>query len=317
MYDSTLELAENKLLLLYIIKSIKYPISNTQLTDIVLENSFINYFMLQQYVSELISSEFLEYKTQDDDKEIIVLTEKGDKVLFFFKDRISPNKLKLIDEYVKNDSTAFYSYSQFKNSLDELYKLGNYRSKSISLQLTGVIPSTKEAQNQVNLDEYLGSNLVNMSLLGSMGGGKGDENKVNAMNQNTDSNISSNIPPQINNATNGNMNPPDMDINQGGINELVLIDVLKDKAEGEAMDLAHGLSCAPSRIDIKAGDYDECKDADIVVITAGLAQKPGQTRLDLAKTNAGIMKSVTEQVVASGFKGICPEKKYILPTLIP
>ena len=53
MYDSTLELAENKLLLLYIIKSIKYPISNTQLTDIVLENSFINYFMLQQYVSEL------------------------------------------------------------------------------------------------------------------------------------------------------------------------------------------------------------------------------------------------------------------------
>ena len=50
--------------------------------------------------------------------------------------------------------------------------------------------------------------------------------------------------------------------NQGGINELVLIDVLKEKAEGEAMDLAHGLSCAPSRIDIKSGDYDECKDAN-------------------------------------------------------
>ena len=93
--------------------------------------------------------------------------------------------------------------------------------------------------------------------------------------------------------------------NQGGINELVLIDVLKDKAEGEAMDLAHGLACAPSsRIEIKSGDYDECKDADIVVITAGLAQKPGQTRLDLAKTNAQIIKSVTEQVIASGFKGI-------------
>lgn len=92
--------------------------------------------------------------------------------------------------------------------------------------------------------------------------------------------------------------------NQGGVNELVLIDVLKEKAEGEAMDLAHGLSCAPSRIDIKAGDYNECKDADIVVITAGLAQKPGQTRLELAKTNAGIMKQVTESVVSSGFKGI-------------
>ena len=92
--------------------------------------------------------------------------------------------------------------------------------------------------------------------------------------------------------------------NQGGVNELVLIDVLKEKAEGEAMDLAHGLSCAPSRIDIKAGDYNECKDADIVVITAGLAQKPGQTRLELAKTNAGIMKQVTQSVVESGFKGI-------------
>ena len=93
-------------------------------------------------------------------------------------------------------------------------------------------------------------------------------------------------------------------LNQGGINELVLIDVLKEKAVGEAMDLSHGIPCAPSRIDIKAGDYDECKDADIVVITAGLAQKPGQTRLDLAKTNAKIMKDITKSVVESGFNGI-------------
>lgn len=93
-------------------------------------------------------------------------------------------------------------------------------------------------------------------------------------------------------------------LNQGGINELVLIDVLKEKAIGEAMDLSHGIPCAPSRIDIKAGDYDECEDADIVVITAGLAQKPGQTRLDLAKTNAKIMKDITQSVVVSGFNGI-------------
>ena len=93
-------------------------------------------------------------------------------------------------------------------------------------------------------------------------------------------------------------------LNQGGINELVLIDVLKEMAVGEAMDLAHGIPCAPARIDIKAGEYDECKDADIVVITAGLAQKPGQTRLDLAKTNAKIMKDITTNVVNSGFDGI-------------
>ena len=93
-------------------------------------------------------------------------------------------------------------------------------------------------------------------------------------------------------------------VNQGGINELVLIDVLKDKVEGEAMDLAHGIPCGPTEIDIKAGDYDECKDADIVVITAGINQKPGQTRLELAKTNAKIMKEITENVVKSGFNGI-------------
>ncbi|MBR3324663.1 MAG: L-lactate dehydrogenase [Clostridia bacterium] len=92
--------------------------------------------------------------------------------------------------------------------------------------------------------------------------------------------------------------------NQGGVNELVLIDVLKEKAEGEAMDLAHGLAYAPNRMDIRSGDYEECKDADIVVISAGFNQKPGQTRLDLLKINAEIMKEITEKVVKSGFKGI-------------
>ena len=96
-------------------------------------------------------------------------------------------------------------------------------------------------------------------------------------------------------------------LNQGnasGVNELVLIDVLKDKAEGEAMDLCHGLPCSPSHMKIKSGDYSECKDADIVVITSGLSQKPGQTRLELSTANAKIMKDITEQVVASGFNGI-------------
>lgn len=93
--------------------------------------------------------------------------------------------------------------------------------------------------------------------------------------------------------------------NQGGINELVLIDIAKDRAIGEAMDLSHGIPCAPSSIEIKAGDYDECKDADIVVITAGLAQKPGgQTRLELAAANAKIVKEITESVIKSGFNGI-------------
>lgn len=93
-------------------------------------------------------------------------------------------------------------------------------------------------------------------------------------------------------------------LNQGGVDELVLIDVIKDKAIGEEMDLSHGLPYAPQKMIIKAGDYDECKDANIVVITAGLAQKPGQSRLELAVENAKIIKSITENVMASGFDGI-------------
>ncbi len=92
--------------------------------------------------------------------------------------------------------------------------------------------------------------------------------------------------------------------NQGGVNELVLIDVLKEKAQGEALDLAHGIAYAPAKMEVKYGEYDECKDANIVVITAGIAQKPGQTRLELVDTNTKIMKSVVENVMQSGFKGV-------------
>ncbi len=93
-------------------------------------------------------------------------------------------------------------------------------------------------------------------------------------------------------------------LNRGGISELVLIDIDKDKTIGEEMDLSHGLPYAPQKMTIKAGDYDECKDAQIVVITAGVAQKPGQTRLELAEVNAKIIKGITESIMKSGFKGI-------------
>ena len=93
-------------------------------------------------------------------------------------------------------------------------------------------------------------------------------------------------------------------LNRGGVNELVLIDIDKDKTIGEEMDLSHGLPFAPQKMVIKAGDYDECKDAQVVVITAGVAQKPGQTRLELAEINAKIMKQITESIMASGFNGI-------------
>lgn len=93
-------------------------------------------------------------------------------------------------------------------------------------------------------------------------------------------------------------------VNQGVTCELVLIDLNKDKAEGDAIDMNHGLPFAPSRMQIRNGDYSECKDADIVVLTAGAAQKPGETRLDLVEKNTKIFKGIIGEIMDSGFNGI-------------
>ncbi len=92
-------------------------------------------------------------------------------------------------------------------------------------------------------------------------------------------------------------------LNQGIAHELVLIDMNKDKADGDARDLNHGLAFA-SPMKIHAGDYSDCQDADLVVITAGANQKPGETRLDLVEKNIKIFKGIVDQVMASGFNGI-------------
>ena len=92
--------------------------------------------------------------------------------------------------------------------------------------------------------------------------------------------------------------------NQGTVKELVLIDIDKERAEGEAMDLNHGLSYAPRKMKIYAGGYSDCTDADIVVITAGVSQKEGETRIDLLNRNAAIMKIVVGQIMKNDFGGI-------------
>ena len=87
------------------------------------------------------------------------------------------------------------------------------------------------------------------------------------------------------------------------VNELVLVDLNKEKTIGEAMDLNHGLPFGPSKIDIKAGDYSDCKDAKIVMIAAGRNQDVGETRMDLIDKNKQIFKDKIEKVVESGFDG--------------
>lgn len=90
---------------------------------------------------------------------------------------------------------------------------------------------------------------------------------------------------------------------RGLFTEMVLIDVNKDKAEGEAMDLSHGLPYAAS-MDIYAGGYDDIKDCSFIIITAGANQKPGETRLELIGKNVNILKSIIPEIVKRNFEGI-------------
>ena len=88
--------------------------------------------------------------------------------------------------------------------------------------------------------------------------------------------------------------------------EIVLIDINKEKVEGEVMDIEQG-TCFRSPVSLVAGDYADAKDSDIVIITSGIARKPGQTRIELTQTNVNIMKSITPQIVKEA-----PDAKYII-----
>lgn len=90
---------------------------------------------------------------------------------------------------------------------------------------------------------------------------------------------------------------------QGIGQELVIVDVNRDKARGDAKDIADALLFSYPK-NIYAGDYSDAADADVVVITAGAAQRPGESRLDLLERNLSILKQIVDGVVASGFNGI-------------
>ncbi|AKX33799.1 L-lactate dehydrogenase [Spiroplasma litorale] len=94
-------------------------------------------------------------------------------------------------------------------------------------------------------------------------------------------------------------------INQGLAEDYILIDVFKELAEGNEMDLHDTQAVVPHYFhSVKAGDYSDCKDADVIVITAGRPQKPGETRLDMVADNSKIMKSIALEIKKSGFSGV-------------
>ena len=89
----------------------------------------------------------------------------------------------------------------------------------------------------------------------------------------------------------------------GMFSEMVLIDADRDKAEGEAMDISHGVPFA-GNMKIYAGNYDDIVDAFIIIISAGAGQKPGETRLDLVNKNVAIFKSIIPEIVKRNYEGI-------------
>lgn len=100
MFKDTAELAESKLLILYILNSLSMPVSNSHITHIILENNLINYFSLQQYISELVERNFIT-DTKEDKRHMLNITSEGSEALNLFINRIPEKKKKIIDEYVK------------------------------------------------------------------------------------------------------------------------------------------------------------------------------------------------------------------------
>ncbi|WP_294406267.1 DUF4364 family protein [uncultured Clostridium sp.] len=150
MYESSSELAENKLLMLYVLKSIHEPISNTQLTEIILENNFINYFTFQQYLSELEDAKFVEYH-KTNDKNLLVLTKQGDTVLSLFKSRLSPAKIGIIDQYIKEkiesikkELTIHADYTLGDND-SFIVDLKAVENQSLLMELKLSVPSKNQA----------------------------------------------------------------------------------------------------------------------------------------------------------------------------
>ena len=155
MFENTAELAENKLLLLHILKELNRPISNTQLTEIVLENNLINYFTLQQYISELDTAEFVEY-IEKNNKILITITSKGENVLSIFNDRISPIKRDIIDNYIsktidniKKELTIHSDYTIEKNN-SFVVDLKALEDETLLIDLKISVPTKKQATSLCN-----------------------------------------------------------------------------------------------------------------------------------------------------------------------
>ena len=169
--ENTEELAQNKLLLLYIIDKSENPLTNEGITEFVLDKNYMNYFLIQQYLSELIESDFIEYINKED-KRVYILLNKGEVALSYFQDRIS-NKVKgeisakfgLIKD---NERIATQVVSEYFKKSDNEYmvnlKLVENSETLLSLYLN--VATVEQAKKICNTwkskTEYIYKNLLNM-----------------------------------------------------------------------------------------------------------------------------------------------------------
>lgn len=151
MFDNSLNLAEKKLLLLYIIDKINLPISNIQLTEIVLENNFINYFTLQEYIDELISSNLI-IKINQNEKDRLTISNKGKEVLSLFKNRLSDEDINKLNTYIdvkmnliKKEATISADYT-IENGNSYVVSLSASENNIPLMEIKVTVASNKQAR---------------------------------------------------------------------------------------------------------------------------------------------------------------------------
>lgn len=151
MHNNISDLAESKLILLYILHKIKLPISNLVLSEIVLSNNILNYFTLQQYIFELISSNLIR-NIDRDGKTLMELSDTGQKVLELFKNRIATDRLDQLDLYldkhienIKKEITVTGEYTIDENN-NFIVALNAYENGSILIDLKVSVATNKQAK---------------------------------------------------------------------------------------------------------------------------------------------------------------------------
>ena len=149
--ESNDELVEHKLLILYILDKLDIPMTNTEITQFILENNYMNYFLVQQFLGELVNSKFVEFSTRDG-YEYYHLSNAGKDTLTFFSDRISEDTKKGIDNKSKQKKQEMIKDTQIignyykKNESEYIVNLRAIEKDIVLLNLSLSVVSNKQAK---------------------------------------------------------------------------------------------------------------------------------------------------------------------------